>query len=214
MSPTRPLLRLEPVDDHARAEIEQRMGAGRILDQVEHELRGAAHERRGAQRAARRHERQHLAPREDARRVHPDPVQRQRREPVRLDLVVRERVEVGEPAQRLDLARRVVRPELDLGAEHRGLGGHPVLDPPRRHEDDVGEVRGDAQVGGEPRLGIQEVVQVRDAEVARDPGTVDNERHRDAGEPLAARRALEGLPLLWPHPAASFLPGRATWGSR
>ena len=124
------VLRLEPVDDHARAQVDQLVRALRILDELDHQVGRAAHESGGAQRAARGHHRQDVAVVEDLLLVHPDAVQRQRGEAVGLDLVLGELVDVFQPIERVILARRVVLPELDLRAEHRWLGSHPVFHPP------------------------------------------------------------------------------------
>ena len=104
----------------------------RVLDELDHQVGRAADEAGGAQRPARRDHRQDVAVIEDLLPVHPDAVQRHRRERVGLDLVLRELVDVFEPIERVVLARRVVLPELDLRAEHRRLGRHPVFHPPRR----------------------------------------------------------------------------------
>jgi hypothetical protein len=104
-----------------------------------------------------------------------------------------------EPVERVVLARRVVLPELDLRAEDRRLGGHAVLHPPAGHEDDLGELLVDLEIGVEPHLGIQVVVHVLDADIARYPRAVDDQRHRDLVQLLAAYRALEGVPLSRQH---------------
>ena len=42
------LLCFQPVDDHARTQVDQLVGALWIFDQVDHELRGPAHKSSGA----------------------------------------------------------------------------------------------------------------------------------------------------------------------
>ncbi len=66
VSPSDLVLRLEPVDDDARAEIDQLVAATRILHELDHQVRGAADESGGAQRTACGHDRQDVAVVEDA----------------------------------------------------------------------------------------------------------------------------------------------------
>jgi hypothetical protein len=126
-------------------------------------------------------------------------MERHRREGVGLDLVLGELVDVLEPVQRVVLARRVVFPELDLGAEDGGLGGHAVFHPPGGDHDDVAELLVDLQVRVEPDLRVEVVVHVLDAQVAGDPGAVDDERHGNLVESFEPGGALEDVPLFWSH---------------
>ena len=126
--------------------------AFRILDELDHQVGRAAHESGRAQRTARRHHRQDVAVIEDLLPVHADAVQRQRREAVGLDFVLRELVDVFQPIERVILARRVVLPELDLRAEHRGSAAIPYSIHHDGHHDDVRELLHDLQVRLEPEL--------------------------------------------------------------
>ena len=170
-----------------------------ILHQVDHEVGGAADEAGGAERPARGDHRQDVAGVEDALLVHADAVQRQAGEGVGLHFVLGELVDVFQAVERVVFAGRVVLPELDLGAEHRGLGRHAVFHPPGGDEDDVGELPHDLQVGLEPEFGIEEIVHVLDAEVAGNPGAIDDQRHRNLVQLLPARGSLECFPLFWQH---------------
>ena len=134
-----------------------------ILHQVDHEVRRAAHKSRRAQRPARGHHGQDVAGIQNALPCHLDAVQRQPRKRVGLHFVLGKVVDVFQAIERVILARRVVLPELDLRAQHRGLRRHPVLHPPRRDEDDVRELAHDLQIGLKPELGIEEIIQVLDA---------------------------------------------------
>jgi hypothetical protein len=146
------VLRLEPVDDDPRAEIDEPMAALRVLDQFDHEVRRAADEPGRAERARARDERQDVAVIEDALLRHAVAMQRERGERVGFDFVFRELVDVLEPIERVVLARRVVLPELDLRAEHDGSAA--IRTPStRRDEDDVGVLPHDLQVRLEPELG-------------------------------------------------------------
>ena len=193
------VLRLQPVDDHAGAQVDQPVRALRVFHQVDHEVRRAAHKTRRAQRTPRRHHRQNVAVVQNALPGHPDAVQRERRKRVRLHFVLRKIVDVFQPVQRVVFARRVVLPELDLRAQHRGLRRHPVLHPPRRDENDVGKLAHDLQIGFEPQFRIQEVVQVLDPQIAGNPRTVHDQSHRDLVHLLAACRALKHVPLFLQH---------------
>ena len=64
------VLRLEPVDDHARAQVDQLVRPFGVLDEVDHEVRRAADEAGGAQRAAARDHRQDVTRVENALPVH------------------------------------------------------------------------------------------------------------------------------------------------
>ena len=193
------VLRLQPVDDHARAQVDQLVRALRVFHQVDHEVRRAAHEPRRAQRPARRHHRQNVAVVQNALPVHPDAMQRQRRERVGLHFVLRKIVDVFQAIERVVFARRVVLPELDLRAQHRRLGRHAVFHPPRRNEDDVGKLPHDLEVGLEPQLRIEEIIHVLDSQIAGDPRAVDDQRHRDLVHLFTARRAFKCLPLFLQH---------------
>ena len=85
----------------------------------------------------------------------PGAVQRQRREAVGVHFILRKLVDVFQAVQSVILARRIVLPELDFGAQHRRLSGHAVLHPPRRDEDDVGKLPHDLEVRLEPELRIE-----------------------------------------------------------
>ena len=193
------LLGFEPVDDDARAQVDQLVRALGIFDQVEHELRGAADESGGAERAARGDHGQDVAGVEDALAGHADAVQGEAGKAVGIDFVLGEVVDVFEPVEGVVFAGRIVLPELDLGAEDRGLGRHPVLHPPGGDEDDVGELAHDLQIGLKPEFGIEEVVQVLDAEVAGNPRAIDDERHRNLVHLFAAHGSFECFPLFWQH---------------
>jgi hypothetical protein len=108
---------------------------------------------------------------------------------------MKEFVHVLDVEEHVVFARRVVLPELDLGTEHGRLGGHAVFEPPAGHEDDVGELAVDLQVRLEPDLRVQEEVHVLHADVAGDPGAVDDHGHRHLAEFFHARGALEDVPL-------------------
>ena len=193
------VLRLQPVDDHARAQVDQPVRALRVFHEVDHEVRGAAHEARRAQRPARGHHRQNVAMVQNALPDHPDAMQRQRREGVRLHFVLREIVDVFQAIERVVFARGVVLPEFDFGAQHRGLGRHAVFHPPRRDENDIRILPHDLQVGFEPQLGVQVVIHVLDSQITGNPRAIHDQRHRDLVHLFAARRALKCLPLFLQH---------------
>ena len=170
-----------------------------IFHDIDHEVRGAAHEARRAQRTARRHHRQNVAVVQNALPDHPDAMQRQRRKGVGLHFVLREIVDVFQAVERVIFARRVVLPEFDLGAQHRRLRRHAVFHPPRGDENDIGKLAHDLQIGLEPQFRIQVIVHVLDAQITGNPGTIHDQRHRDLVHLLAARRALKCLPLFLQH---------------
>jgi hypothetical protein len=71
---------------------------------------------------------------------HSDPVPGQAGKTVSLHFVFGKVADILQPVKGVVSARRIVLPEFDLGAQHRGLGCHPILHPPGRDEDDVGEL--------------------------------------------------------------------------
>ena len=189
------VLRLEPIDDDARAEIDQAVRAFRVLHQIDHEMGRAANKSGGAERTARGDHRQNVAMVEDALPLHADAMQRKRREGVGLHFVFGKLVDVFQAVERVVFAGRVVLPELDLGAEDRWLGRHAVFHPPGRNEDDVGKFAHDLQVRLEPDLRVEKVVQVLDAEIAGHPRAVDDQRHRDLVQLFQPGGALKNFPL-------------------
>ena len=112
------VLSLEPVDDDARAQIDELVTPLRVLDQLDHQVGRASDEARRAERPAGGHHRKDVAMIEDALPVHPNPVERHGGEGVGLHFVLRELIDVLEPVKRVVFARGVVLPELDLGAKH------------------------------------------------------------------------------------------------
>ena len=193
------VLRFQPIDDYPGTEVDQAVCSLRIFHDVHHELRGAAHKARRAQRPARGHHRQYVAVVQNTLLGHPDAVQRERRKSVCFHFVLRKIVDVFQPVQGVVFARRVVLPELDLGAQHRGFGRHPVLHPPRRDENDIGKLPHDLQVGFEPEFRIEKIIQVLDAQITGNPRTIHDQGHRDLVHLLAPGRALKYLPLLLQH---------------
>src|SRR4051794_4995295 len=97
------------------------------------------------------------------------------RKAVGLDLVFGEAVDVLEAVEGVIFG--VVLPELDFGAEDGAFGGHAVLHPPGGDEDDVGELAHDLRLDSNQSSGSRKLVEVFDAEIAGDPGTVDDEGH-------------------------------------
>ena len=193
------LLRLEPVDDHARAQVDQLVRALGIFHQVDHEFRRAAHKSCSAERPARGDHGQNVAGIENALPRHADAVQGQAGKAVGLHFVLGKAVDIFKPVKRVVFAGRIVLPELDLGAQHRGLRRHPVLHPPRGDEDDVGKLAHDLQIGLEPELRIQKIVQVLDSEVSGNPWAIDDQRHRNLVHLLAAHCSFKRFPLFWQH---------------
>jgi hypothetical protein len=188
-------LRLEPVDDEAGAEVEQLVDPFRLLHDVDHEVAGVAREPSRAHRAARGRHREDFAGIQNLLALHPQAVERQRHEGVGLDFVLGQLVYVLDVEEHVVLARRVVLPKFDLGAEHRRLRGHAVLQPPAGNENDVRKLAMDLQVGLKPHLWIEEEVHVLDANIARNPRAVDDQGHRHLIEFLAAGGFLERVPL-------------------
>ncbi len=79
-------------------------------------------------------------------RTHPDAVQGHGDEGVGVYFVFGEVVDVFQAVEGVVFAGGVVLPELDFGAEDRGLGSHTVLHPPGGDEDDVGILAHDLKV--------------------------------------------------------------------
>ena len=193
------VLRFQPVDDHARTKVDEPVGPLRVLHQVDHEVRRAPHETGGAEGTARSDHGEDVAVVQDSLPVHADAVQRHGGEGVRLHLVLGELVDILQPVERVVLARSVILPEFDLRAQHRGFRRHPVLHPPGRNEDDVGELAHDLEVRFEPKLGVQEVIHVLDPQIAWNPRAIDDQRHRDLVHFFPARGLLKRFPLVRQH---------------
>ena len=179
--------------------IDQLVAALGILDQLDHQVRRAAHEAGRAERAARGDHRQDVAVVENPLPDHLDAVQRERGEGIGFDFVFGKLIDVFEPIERVIFARRVVLPEFDFRPEHRWLGRHAVFHPPTGDEDDVGKLPHDLQVRLEPQLGIQVVVHVLDSQIAGNPGTIDDQRHRHLVELFETSGALKDFPLMGEH---------------
>ena len=57
----------------------------------------------------------------------------------------------------------------------------------------------DFQMRLEPHVGVEEEVHVLDSDVAGNPRAIDDHRHRNVVEALAAGGAFKGVPLFWSH---------------
>ena len=88
---------------------------------------------------------------------------------------------------------------MDAVADGGRLDGHAVFDPPRWHADEGGEVGDDSEVGLEPDVGVEEVIEMTDADVAGDPGTIDDQGYRYFIGAAAFGHRFEKAPLFGFH---------------
>ena len=94
---------------------------------------------------------------------------------------------------RLDGGRLVVVPD-DARAKGRRLGGHAVFHPEARYPGHLREAPDQVQVGIQPGIGQQEVVESVQRGMARQPRAVHDEGHRHAAGAAAGGHGGEAVP--------------------